>query len=71
MGPGALFYATFFEGAGDSVERPDGVVTHADRDPFHFSQPQISAATPAGWIFEWIGPWGHPRDQQMACFIRR
>lgn len=71
MRPEGEFYATFFEGEGDSIARPDGVVTHPDRDPFHFSRDQIANATPREWIFEWIGGWGHPRDQQMACFTRR
>ncbi|MEE2850841.1 MAG: class I SAM-dependent methyltransferase [Pseudomonadota bacterium] len=71
MKPEGRFYATFFEGEGASLARPDGVVTHPDRDPFHFSQAQIRAATPENWAFEWIGDWDHPRDQKMACFTRR
>lgn len=71
MASGGRFYATFFEGQGPSIARPDGVVTHPDRDPFHFSQAQIRDATTGDWDFQWIGDWGHPRDQQMACFIRR
>lgn len=71
MRPGGQFYATFFEGEGPSIDRPDGVVTYPDRDPFHFSQRQIEAATTSDWQFDWIGAWGHPRDQQIACFTRR
>ncbi len=74
MQEGGRFYATFFEGDADSkvIARPFGVQTFPDQDPFHFSQGAIAAATPADdWKFEWIGEWNHPRDQQMACFIRR
>lgn len=71
MKPEGRFYATFFEGEGASLSRPDGVVTHPDRDPFHFSRAQILAATPSNWTFEWIGAWDHPRHQQIACFVRR
>jgi hypothetical protein len=70
---GAPVFATVFErpasGGGD-LERPDGVVTHDDRDPYHFTRDQVREATPDGWRFDWIGDWGHPRDQQMARFTR-
>lgn len=74
MEAGGRFYATFFEGdaGSNAIQRPFGVQTYPDRDPFHFSQDAIAAAMPAeDWTLEWIGNWNHPRDQQMACFIRR
>lgn len=74
METGGRFYATFFEGAAEAevIERPLGVRTFSDHDPFHFPRAAIAAATPTDdWTFEWIGEWNHPRDQQMACFVRR
>lgn len=67
--PGADVYLTVFEGQG-TMERPGGVVTHDDRDPFHFTREAVRAATPEGWRMEWIGEWGHPRDQRMVRMTR-
>ena len=67
---GARLFATVFEGQGADVERADGVVTHDDRDPFHFTQDALAGATPDGWAFDWIGDWGHPRGQQMVRLTR-
>ncbi|WP_292082237.1 MULTISPECIES: cyclopropane-fatty-acyl-phospholipid synthase family protein [unclassified Brevundimonas] len=66
---GARFFATVFEGSG-VVNRPDGIVTYDDRDPFHFRQSNLHAATPSGWAFKWIGEWGHPRGQMMIELTR-
>lgn len=66
---GARFYATIFEGSG-AVNRVDGIVTYEDRDPFHFRQPDLEAATPTSWAFDWIGEWGHPRGQMMIELTR-
>lgn len=66
---GARFYATVFEGSG-TVSRIDGIVTYDDRDPFHFRQNELEAATPEGWEFEWVGEWGHPRGQMMVELTR-
>jgi len=66
---GARFFATVFEGSG-VVNRPDGIVTYDDRDPFHFRQSNLQAATPGGWAFKWIGEWGHPRGQMMIELTR-
>jgi SAM-dependent methyltransferase len=68
--PGARLFATVFEGAGADIQRPGGVVTHDDRDPFHFPLDRIAAATPEGWAFHWIGDWGHPRGQEMVRLTR-
>lgn len=67
--PGAELYLTVFEGQG-VVTRPSGVTTHDDRDPFHFTKAAVEAATPQGWRMDWIGEWGHPRDQQMVRMVR-
>ena len=66
---GARFYATVFEGSG-TISRVDGIVTYDDRDPFHFRQEDLLAATPPSWAFKWIGEWGHPRGQMMVELTR-
>ncbi len=67
--PGARFYLTVFEGSG-TMNRADGIITHDDRDPFHFSRSDLEAATPPSWTFDWIGEWGHPRGQMMVELTR-
>lgn len=72
MAPGGRFYATFFtapEGVGEQLHDPGGIVTFADRDPFHFPVERIlDAARACRWTTRWIGEWNHPRDQQMCAF---
>ena len=69
---GARFYATFFtapEGVASFQHERGDVVTYADKDPFHFSVRAIIAlATKKRWRANFIGEWGHPRDQQMFEF---
>lgn len=74
--PGGRLFATFFEvpdpsSSHPSLERRDGVVTYSGRDPFHFSRTEIMAAGTPAWRLDWIGEWGHPRDQQMLTATRR
>jgi hypothetical protein len=54
-------------------QSPGGVVTCPDRDPFHTTVAALDAIAhqAAGWQMSVIGPWGHPRNQQMVCFVRR
>lgn len=70
--PGAKFYATFFTAPYNTPalqHDPGGVITYADKDPFHFPpQSIIEQATYRGWKAEFIGEWNHPRDQQMFEF---
>ena len=63
---GGVIYATFFEGEGEQVERPDGIITHSTRDPFHFPKAEILAMATTDWALEWVGDWGHPRGQIMV-----
>ncbi|MGA0545430.1 class I SAM-dependent methyltransferase [Brevundimonas sp. VNH65] len=72
MDAGGRFYFSVFEGEASQarLEHPHGIVSHPDRDPFHFSQGALAGAAPDGWRFDWIGDWGHPRNQQMARFTR-
>lgn len=77
MRPGSVFYASFFE-------RPEthnskfpvrhskaGVVSHAATDPYNYSLSDIEAIIrDLPWLLEYIGDWGHPRDQMMLAFHR-
>jgi SAM-dependent methyltransferase len=75
--PGGRFYATFFEApAGAAQERlehaPGGIVSYADRDPFHYRLTDLVAlADPEVWDARYLGEWGHPRAQRMLRFDRR
>src|SRR5262249_15522950 len=43
--------------------------TFFDADPFHYARAEVMAlAGPLGLAVEFIGDWGHPRAQRMACF---
>jgi hypothetical protein len=72
--PRGKFFATFFEAPTplhlESISHlPGKVVTHFDRDPFHYSFAEMEMlARFAGLSVELIGDWGHPRDQRMLCF---
>lgn len=72
--PGGVYYATYFEAQGptwlEPIQHPvGGVVTHFDRDPFHYAFEEIAwMAGQAGLVAERIGEWDHPRNQMMAVF---
>lgn len=71
------FYATFFENPKgklnmEPVVHPHGVETYLNRDPFHYDFGTFE------WIceetelkVEYIGDWGHPKDQKMIVFTKR
>jgi SAM-dependent methyltransferase len=71
--PGGRFFATFFvapRGMQDFCHKTGGIVSHCDRDPFHFDEDVIiRTAREAGWRARWIGAWGHPREQQISEFV--
>lgn len=73
--PDGRFFATFFEDPeGKSNLQPVNqgfVTTYMDRDPYHY---QVDAFR---WLcdgidleVEYIGDWGHPRNQRMLLFRR-
>lgn len=74
MAPGGSYYATYFDAPSpacldDITQRPGGIVTHYDRNPFHYAGKELALmAEIAGLDVEIIGDWGHPRGQQMARF---
>jgi len=79
--PGGRFYATFFENPGgkrnlEPIDQPVAfghpVTSYFDRDPFHYNVATFE------WIcegtelrVEYVGDWGHPRNQRMLRFARR
>jgi SAM-dependent methyltransferase len=74
LAPRGKFFATFFQAPSPLhlatiTHRPGGIVTHFDRDPFHYSLAEMETlAHFAGLSLKLIGNWGHPRQQQMLCF---
>jgi cyclopropane fatty-acyl-phospholipid synthase-like methyltransferase len=75
LAPQGRFFATFFETPTplhlESITHlPGQVVTHFDRDPFHYSFSEMEMlARFAGLSVKLVGDWGHPRDQRMLCFM--
>ncbi len=74
---GGEFYFTYFECPDDwpsSLSRTcdaHGGATFPDRDPFHYRVHELrECASGLPWLFENIGPWGHPRGQHIALYIR-
>jgi SAM-dependent methyltransferase len=75
MNAGGRFYATFFEVAASSeceapvVHQPGGITTFSDRDPYHYRLRDFEyAIEELPWRIQYIGEWGHPRDQRMLSF---
>jgi len=76
--PGGIFFVTCFlvpDGKfGQQVKQgKGGVVTFPDKDPYHYTQAQLSTALAGdpNWEMKIIGDWSHPRQQQMLAFVRR
>jgi SAM-dependent methyltransferase len=77
MNPGGRFFATFFEVEASSereddlLHQPGGVTTFSDRDPYHYRLRDFEyAIEDLPWRIEYIGHWGHLRDQRMLLFVR-
>jgi hypothetical protein len=68
------FYVTYFEAPRayhlePITHQPGGFRTYFDADPFHHARAELTVlAGPLGLAVEFIGDWGHPRAQRMACF---
>ncbi len=72
--PGGVFFATFFENwngkryVGPLVQG-DGIVSYYDQDPFHYTPDAFEwACEGTGLTAEYVGDWGHPRNQLMMAF---
>ncbi|MBX3478327.1 MAG: class I SAM-dependent methyltransferase [Brevundimonas sp.] len=75
MKPGGQALFTYFECPPEAdlfqpfTHPPAGVVSHDDRDPYHYRLTDLEwAARETGWDFESIGDWGHLRGQRIAAF---
>ncbi len=75
--PKGVYYSTFFQ-APKSVyineleHQPGGIMTHYDKDPFHYSfEEMMWMAAITNLEVKLIGDWGHPRDQKMVVFTGR
>ena len=65
MVDGGVLHASFFE-VPRSVRNPSRPHDHGD---FHYTRDELEAlGTETGWRCVRIGPWGHPRGQQMMSF---
>jgi ubiquinone/menaquinone biosynthesis C-methylase UbiE len=78
LNPGGKFFATFFETENKFASGPliqsksDGVKTYIDRDPYHYHISLFEYLVEGSSLnFEYIGDWGHPRNQKMICFIKK
>jgi len=78
MGPGGIFHVTIFEipeaaQTSASFTHPEaGVVTHGDKDPYHYRYSDIEHVTKGlPWRLEYVGDIGHPRGQRLVNFIRQ
>jgi len=72
MNENSRFYFSFFEvpelPIPDTYAQPRGrIVTHFLSDPFHYTRDHIEFfARSAGLTADYIGDWGHTRNQQMV-----
>jgi SAM-dependent methyltransferase len=71
-GPCTFYFTVFVPPDGLSVTESHrqpiwGVVTHPDRDPYHYTAADLHfAASGTPWSIELIGEWRHPRNQMMV-----
>ncbi len=67
------FFFTIFVPASEALvaracEQSPGIVTHGHCDPYHcLATDVVWLARPLPWRIEFIGDWGHPRNQKMVC----
>lgn len=70
----SILFATFFKAdepacLDEIAHSVGGVVSHYDKDPFHYSIKEFEwMAGLAGLSSTCVGEWGHPRGQQMLSF---
>lgn len=78
MDMGGQLYASFFE-LNDVARRelpivhqPGGMTSHSDRSFYHYHRSDFAFAIQGlPWSLDYIGEWGHPRDQRMVRFKRQ
>lgn len=72
MEPTGAFYFSFFlcsenEYDRDVVQNNSGLQTHANKDPYHQTIKQFQTIAEKNKLkFNFIGEWGHPRNQKIA-----
>jgi cyclopropane fatty-acyl-phospholipid synthase-like methyltransferase len=71
--PGGVYFSTFFQAPSaaylDELEQYPAVITKYDSDPYHYSIEELLwMASISGLEVEFIGDWGHPKNQKMAAF---
>ena len=77
LAPGGKFFATFYEndqGARfiDDIEQKPGLVTHPDRDFFHYHRSAFEwLCEGTGLQVEYLGGWNNPRNQKMLVFTHK
>lgn len=67
------FYATFFESKNkfnlNPVKQSSRIITNFDKDPYHYHISVFENMIKGCSLeLEYIGDWGHPRNQKMLCF---
>lgn len=77
LAPRGVFYVSFFLCPKDKdlllpYQHSIGtIVSYRDRDPYHYRPEDFEfliQQLDLPFRMEWIGDWGHPRDQQMLAF---
>lgn len=69
-----VFYVTVFIAPDHSLtmpclQDPGNVTTYPHRDPYHCSLADLQhVALGSPWGVDYVGDWGHPRNQKMAVF---
>lgn len=76
--PNGRFYTTIFEIKKKFTDKSinqsgkGGVTTYIDKDPFHYHISMFEYMVKDSPLeFQYIGDWGHPRNQKMICFIMK
>ena len=76
LAPGGRFYATFFVNPDgkqnlSDIHQTDAVVTHFDRDFFHYDLASFEwACEGLGLTVDYVGDWENPRNQKMLVFTK-
>jgi SAM-dependent methyltransferase len=68
-----MFFATFFEAPTPAYRhaiehKPGGMVTHYDKDPFHYSLAEMQMLARLVGLKAERREWSHPRNQKILCF---
>jgi SAM-dependent methyltransferase len=76
LAPGGRFYATFYENPEgkrnlDDVQQTPTVVTHFDRDYYHYDLESFEwACAGTSLRVEYLGGWDNPQNQKMLVFVK-